>query len=124
MSAHNLHLTKGKAANKMTTKSLTTSSTLTTYTARTGIPSDNFQVDEFIRVTSSDGNNMAITVGSGYYYGQPLTVLFEVEANAETVDVTCTTGDNGTQLTAAGGYNEFRWHGSTIGWCLINSSAT
>lgn len=124
MSAHNHFLTKTKAANQMTTVNLTTSSTLTTYTARTGIASDGFQADEFIRVTTTSGNSMTITVGAGAYYGQQLHVLFEVEANAETVDVSTTTGDDATQMTAAGGYSILEWHGSTLGWAQIANSAT
>ena len=104
--------------------SLTTSSTLTTYTARTGGPVDSFMADTFIRFTTSSGNNMAITLGDGVEYGQLCTVLFEVEGNAETVDVSTTTGDDATQMTGAGGYSVLMWHGSTIGWCQILNSAT
>lgn len=123
MSAGNF-LYEEKRCFDLSIKALTTSSTVTTYTAKTGRDSDGFLFDRVIRVTSSDGNNMTITVPDGVYYGQQLLVIFEVEANAETVDVTCSTGDAGTQLTAAGGYNRFEWHGSTLGWALINSSAT
>ena len=104
--------------------SLTTSSTLTTYTARTGGPGDSFMADTFIRVTSTSGNSMTITLGDGVEYGQLCTVLFEVEASAETVDVSTTTGDDATQMTGAGGYSVLMWHGSTLGWAQVMNSAT
>lgn len=103
---------------------LTTSSTVTTYTAKTGGASNDFIEDRFITVTTTNGNSMTITVPDGTYYGQRLTVLFEVEANAETVDVSTTTGDDATQMTGAGGYSNLEWHGSTIGWAQISNSAT
>lgn len=105
-------------------KHFTTASGKTTYTAKTGRAADDFIVDRVIRVTTSSTFNLTITVSDGVYYGQKLLVLFEVEGGTETVDVTTTTGDNGTQLSAVGGYNRFEWHGSTIGWCLTDSSAT
>lgn len=123
MSATNLALTKKKAAS-FTTVQLTTASGNITYTARTGRPADGFQFDDFIRVTTTATYVMTITVPDGTYYGQQLHVLFEVEASAETVDVTTTTGDDATQMTAAGGYWIGEWHGSTIGWATIAGSAT
>ena len=123
MSAFNFFNTENKAR-VLRTKSLTTSSTTTTYTAKTGRAADNFVVDKFIRVTSTSGNSMTITVPDGVAYGQDLWVLFEVEANAETVDVSTTTGDDATQMTGAGGYSHLVWHGSTLGWCQVDNSAT
>ena len=123
MSAGNFFETKRKAFD-LRTVNLTTSSTVTTYTAKVGGASDNFVVDRFIRVTTTSGNSMTITLPDGKYYGQQFTVLFEVEANAETVDVSTTTGDDATQMTAAGGYSKLEWHGSTIGWAQIANSAT
>lgn len=101
-----------------------TASGVVTYTAKTGRAADDFVIDRVIRVTTASTYDLAITLPDGVYYGQKLLVLFEVEGGTDTVDVTSTTGDNGTQLTAAGGYNRFEWHGSTIGWCLTDSSAT
>lgn len=124
MSAHNWFLTEKKAYVESGTKNLTTASGAITYTAKTGRVADSFKFDRFIRVTTTGTFDMTITVPDGVFYGQKLDVLFEVEASNETVDVTTTTGDNGTQLTAAGGYNRLEWHGSTIGWCLVSSSAT
>jgi hypothetical protein len=106
------------------TVALVTASGKVTYTARMGGSPDNFIQDRFIRVTTASTFDMTITVPDGTYYAQKLDVLLEVEGGTDTVDVTTTTGDNGTQLTAAGGYNRFEWHGSTIGWALISSSAT
>ena len=123
MSAFNWFSTQAKALD-LRTKLLTTSSSVTTYTAKVGRSADNFIFDRVIRVTSTSGNNMSVALPNGIAYGQQLLIIFEVEASTETVDVTVTTGDAGTQLTAAGGYNRFEWHGGTLGWCLIASSAT
>ena len=123
MSANNYFETLRKAFDQRTVN-LTTSSTVTTYTARVGGASDNFVVDRVIRVTTTSGNSMTITVPDGKFYGQKLLVIFEVEANAETVDVSTTTGDDATQMTGAGGYSELMWHGSTLGWAQVINSAT
>lgn len=113
MSAGNFFNTQARAY-QLRTVNLTTSSSVVTYTAKTGRSDDSRVFDAFIRVTTSSGNNMAITVPDGVHYGQKLTVLFEAEGNAETLDVTTTTGDDATQMTAAGDYSIFEWHGSTI----------
>jgi hypothetical protein len=67
---------------------------------------------------------MTITVPDGKFYGQRLLVIFEVEGNNENVDATTTTGDNATQMTAAGGYSDLVWQGSTLGWVELSSEAT
>ena len=123
MAAGNFFYTE-KKANDLRIKNLTTSSTVTTYTAKTGREADALVFEPFIRVTTTSGNSMTITLPDGVFYGQQVHVLFEVEANAETVDVSTTTGDDATQMTAAGGYSILEWHGSTIGWCQIANSAT
>ena len=123
MSAGNFLYTEARAY-KQGTVALTTSASVITYTAKTGRDDDAFMIDRVIRVTTASTYSMTITVPDGIAYGQKLTVIFEVEGGTETVDVTTTTGDDGTQLTAAGGYNELVWHGSTLGWCLVSSSAT
>ena len=105
-------------------KQFTTKSGLITYTAKTGRAADDFVIDRVIRVTTAATFSLTVTVPDGVFYDQRLLVIFEVEGSEETVDVTTTTGDDGTQLTAAGGYNEFVWMGSTLGWTLVNSSAT
>ncbi|MBE3037028.1 MAG: hypothetical protein IMZ70_08130 [Candidatus Atribacteria bacterium] len=66
---------------------------------------------------------MTITVPDGVAYGQQLLVIFESEAGTETVDVTTTTGDEATQMTAAGGYWLGLWCGDTLGWATLDSSA-
>lgn len=103
---------------------LTTATAVTTYTAKTGRTADDFVIDRVIRVNGTSGSAMAIALPNGVYYDQRCLVILEVYAATSTVDVTSSQGDNGTQLTAAGGYNEFVWAGSTIGWLLVNSSAT
>lgn len=123
MSAFNWFDTRRKACD-LRTKALTTATGEITYTAKTGRTADNFVFDRVIRVTSTATFSMTITVPDGSHYGQRLLVIFEVEASAETVDVTTTTGDDATQMTAAGGYWEGEWHGSTLGWATINGSAT
>jgi hypothetical protein len=124
MSAHNWFLTKKKAFVESGTKALTTASGDITYTAKTGRVADSFKFDRVIRVTTTATFDMTITVPDGVFYGQRLLVIFEVEASNETVDVTTTTGDNATQMTAAGGYSLLEWHGSTLGWAEVANSAT
>ena len=104
-------------------KNLTTASGTTTYTAKTGQDSDGFVIDRVIRVTTTEGNNMTITLPNGVYYGQTILVIFEAEGSAETVDVTASTGDSATQMTAAGGFHYAIWSGSTIGWSKIAGDA-
>jgi hypothetical protein len=104
-------------------KHLTTSSGVTTYTAKTGRDSDGFVIDRVIRVTTTEGNNMVITLPNGTYYGQTILVVFEVEESAETVDVTASTGDSATQMTAAGGFHYAVYSGSTLGWTKIAGDA-
>jgi hypothetical protein len=123
MSATNLELIKKKGA-AFTTKSLTTSSTVTTHTAKTGRTADGFIFETVIRVNTDSESNMTITVPDGEYYGQTLLVLMETLGGSATVDATTTTGDNATQMTAAGGYSVLAWHGSTLGWAQIMNSAT
>jgi len=123
MSAFNWFNTQNKALD-LRTKQLTSASGVVTYTAKTGRAADNFEVDRVIRVTTGSTFDMDITVPDGVAYGQRLLVIFEVEGGTDTVDVTTTTGDDATQMTAAGGYWEGEWHGSTLGWATINGSAT
>ena len=113
-----------KRAYDVGTKNFTTFSGNITYTAKTGRDTDALNFDRVIRVTTGSTFSLTITVPDGVYYGQKLLVLCEVEGGTETITTTTDTGDNGTSLTAAGGYNRFEWHGSTIGWALTDSSAT
>ena len=123
MSAGNWFLTEKKAF-ELRTKQLTTASGEITYTAKTGRVADNFVIDRVIRVTTAATFSMTITVPDGVYYGQQLLVIFEVEASAETVDISTTTGDDATQMTAAGGYSNLMWQGSTLGWVEMDNEAT
>jgi hypothetical protein len=123
MSAFNWFTTRHKALD-LRTKHFTTSSGNITYTAKTGRAADNFEVDRVIRVTTASTYSLTISIPDGVAYGQQLLVIFETEGGTETITCTPTTGDSGTSLTAAGGYNRFEWHGSTLGWALVDSSAT
>ncbi len=123
MSAFNWFETERKAFD-LRTKALTTASGVITYTAKTGRVADNFVIDRVIRVTTTATFDMTITVPDGTYYGQQLLVIFEVEGSAETVDVSTTTGDDATQMTAAGGYSNLMWQGSTLGWVEMDNEAT
>ena len=123
MSAENF-LARDDYGQSQRVKQFTTASGAITYTAKTGRAADDFVVDRVIRVTTAATYSLTITVPDGTYYGQTLLVLFEVEGSAETVDVTTSTGDDATQMTAAGGYWLGMWAGSTIGWMTISGSAT
>lgn len=123
MSAFNWFTTRHKALNERT-KQLTTADGTITYTAKTGRAADNFIIDRVIRVTSTADYAMTITVPDGVAYGQLLLVIFEVLGDDETVDVSTTTGDDATQMTAAGGYSELQWQGSTLGWVELSNEAT
>lgn len=106
------------------TVALVTASGAITYTAKTGQSSDDFIIDRVIRVTTASTFSMTITLPDGSYYGQKILVIFEVEGGTETLDVTTTTGDNATQMTAAGGYSDLQWQGSTLGWVELSNEAT
>ncbi len=123
MSAFNWFNTE-KQAFDMRTKTLTTADGDITYTAKTGRAADNFVIDRVIVVTSTATFSMTITLPDGVYYGQECLVIFEVEASNETVDVSTTTGDDATQMTAAGGYSNLMWQGDTLGWVEMDSEAT
>jgi hypothetical protein len=123
MSAFNWFNTEARAFD-MRTKTLTTASGDITYTAKTGRVEDNFIIDRVIVVTTTATFSMTITLPDGVYYGQQCLVIFETEASAETVNVSTTTGDDATQMTAAGGYSNLMWMGSTLGWVEMDNEAT
>ena len=123
MSAFNWFTTEAKALD-LRTKLLTTAADNITYTARTGGEADNFIFDRVIRVNGTSGSAMTITVPDGIAYGQRLLVILEVYAATSTVDVSTTTGDDATQMTAAGGYSDLVWHGDTLGWVELSNEAT
>ena len=123
MSAGNWFYNEQRAFN-LRTKELTTADGDITYTARTGRAADSFITDRVIVVTTTATYNMTITLPDGVYYGQRCLVIFEVEASNETVDVSTTTGDDATQMTAAGGYSDLMWMGETLGWVELSNEAT
>lgn len=94
----------------------TTSDGVITYTAKTGRAADDFVIDRVLRVTTGSTFSLTITVPNGVYYGQQLLVIFEVEGGTETIDTTVATGENITQLAAAGSWSVLHWLGSTAGW--------
>lgn len=106
------------------TKQLTTADGDITYTAKVGSAADDFIIDRVIRVATTDGYSMTITLPDGMYYGQQCLVIMEVEADDETVDVSTTTGDDATQMTAAGGYSNLMWMGETLGWVEMDNETT
>lgn len=105
-------------------KQFTTSDGNITYTAKTGRAADGFVIDRVIRVTTTADYALTITLPDGVYYGQTVLVIFETLGDDETVDVTASTGDSATTMTAAGGYYYAKWAGATIGWITISDSAT
>ena len=121
MGAGNFFETQRKAYD-LRTKALLSS--VSTYTARVGGASDNFIVDRVIRVDGSSGTALTITLPDGKFYGQRVLVILEVYAATSTVDVTTPTGDEATQMTAAGGYSDMVWMGSTLGWVELSQDAT
>ena len=122
-SAGNWFHTEQSAFN-LRTKTLTTADGDITYTAKTGRSTDDFVIDRVIVVTTTSTFSMIITLPDGVYYGQECLVIFEVEGGTETVDVTTTTGDDATQMTAAGGYSNLMWQGDTLGWVEMDNEAT
>jgi len=123
MAAENFQA-KGDFGNTQRVKTLTTSATVTTYTAKSGRAADDFVIDRVIRVDGSSGSAMTITLPDGVYYGQRCLVILEKYAATATTNVTTTTGDNATAMTAAGGYSDLVWMGSTLGWVELNNEAT
>ena len=124
MSANNRELTKKKSAVNFTTKPLTTAATNITYTAKTGRTTDGFLFDLVIRVNTDSESSMTITLPDGVYYGQTCTVIMETLGGSAKVDVSTTSGDDATQMSAAGGYSVLMWHGATLGWAQVMNSAT
>ena len=122
MSAGNWFETRRKAF-KLRTKEITTSASLTTYTTRVGGSGNDFIEDRVIKVTTTSGNSITITVANGVYEGQRVLIIFQAEGNDETVTVTPTTG-SATDLTATPGYTLLEWSNATTGWVEIKASAT
>ena len=122
-SAGNLYETERKASN-LRTVDITTSATVGTYTVRLGGASDNFIMDRVINVTTASTYDLAVTLGSGVYVGQRLTVNYVAEGDNASVTFTVGVG-SATDLTAATGYTILEWtHASTGGWVELAASAT
>jgi len=122
MSSGNLFLTRKKAFD-LREFNITSSATITTYTAKMGSAADNFIVDRVINVTTTDGNNIEIDIPAGRYYGQRILINFVVEGNAETVTVDVSTGTD-YAMTDIGAYCSLEWVNSTAGWVALASSLT
>lgn len=102
-----------REAYKLRTTTLTNEST---YTARVGSSDDSFVVDAVIKiVTTTDGNDLTITVPNGQYSGQRLLLIFDTLGDDETVTVTVTKGDTVT-FDAEDEWVELLWVDSSVGW--------
>lgn len=104
------------------TKSIASTAAASTYTARVGGASDNFIVDRVIVMDTSLGGTMTVTLPNGKYYGQRCLIILEVYAGNGAV--TGTKGDNGSGMTAAGGYSDMVWTGDTLGWVELSNETT
>lgn len=123
MSAFNWFSTRKKAVD-LRTKSITTSSTVGTYTVRVGRVVDNFVVDRVINVSTTSTYDLAITIPNGLYSGQRLNINYIAEASNASVTFASITG-SATDLTAAEGWTILEWtHASTGGWREIAAEAT
>lgn len=122
MSVGNYFETRRKAF-KLRTKDITTSASLTTYTTKVGGPSDDFIEDRVIKITTTDGNDITITVSNGLYEGQKVLIIFQTEGNDETVTVTTTTGDD-YSMTAEDDYCFLEWANVTTGWVALKEVTT
>jgi len=123
MSAQNF-LAKDDFGTTQRVKQFTTSDGVITYTAKTGRAADDFVIDRVIRITTGSTYSLTITIPNGVYYGQKLLIVFEVEGGTETIDTATTTGEEITQLAAAGSWSELVWLGSTIGWSEFATGTT
>lgn len=122
MSAFNWFSTRKKAFD-IRQKNITTSATVTTYTARVGSVSDNFIHDRVINVTTAADCDITITVPNGQYEGQRMLINCIAEGSAETITVTCTTGSD-YAFTDIGAYCSLEWANATAGWVALANSNT
>ena len=123
MSAFNWFNTR-KRAFEQRTHAITTSATVTTYTARVGSSNtNNFIVDRVINVTTAASCNITITVPNGVYEGQRILINHTAEGSAETVTITTTTGGD-YAFTDIGAYCSLEWVNSTAGWVALANSNT
>lgn len=117
-SAGNFFETLRKATD-LRTKTITTSSSLATYTTRAGGASDNFIEDRVINIVTTSGNNLALTVTSGTYQGQRLLITWITKGGSETVTLTMT--GEGATFTGEDAYVSLEWVDSNNGWRVLDS---
>jgi hypothetical protein len=120
MAAENFQA-KDDFGNTQRVKQLTSSEGVITYTAKVGRPADDFVIDKFIRVTTTSGYAMTITLPNGVYYGQQIHVFFEVDGGGgSTVEVNnAAAGSIATSMDTAKDFSILEWAGSTIGWIEV-----
>lgn len=91
------------------------------YTTRPGGTAYSFIEDRVVKVTTTtDGDDITITVTNGTYSGQRLMVILTDVGHDETVAVTPDKGD-GVSLGDDGDYVSYEWVDSTTGWQTIHS---
>jgi len=122
MSAGNLFLTRKKAFD-LREVNITSSATVTTYTAKVGTSASDFIVDRVINITTTTGCDFHVDIPAGTYEGQRILVNFVTEGNAETVTVDVVTGTD-FAMTDDGAYCSLEWVNSTAGWVALASSLT
>ena len=124
MSAFNWFNTR-KRAFEQRTIAITTSATVTTYTAKVGSTANNLITDRVINVTTAAGCDITITLPDGVYEGQRLLVNFITDGGTSTVTVVATTGAGGdSTMVDAGMYMTLEWVNSTTGWIVLAESVT
>lgn len=116
MSAGNFLNTRGKAFGLRTKEVLQEN-----YTVRVGGIAYGFIVDRVVKVTTTtDGDDITITVPNGSYYGQRLLVILIDVGHDETVSVTPDTGDS-VDLGDDGDFVSLEYVDSTTGWQTIHT---
>lgn len=94
---------------------------LATYTIKVGSVDNNFIADRVVEVvTTTDGNNLVITVPNGVYPGQCLLIVLKTLGHDETVTITATTGDS-SAMSSAGDYVSLEWIDAVSGWQTAHS---
>lgn len=118
MSSANWFETRRKAYG-LRVKEITTSSAVTSYSTRAGGASDHFIEDRVVKITTTDGNNLALTVTNGTYSGQRLLIIWVSKAGSETV--TLTMSGEGATFTGEDAYVSLEWIDSTNGWRILDN---
>jgi len=125
MSGGNWFLTRKKAFD-LRTIAITSSSTVTTYTAKVGTPANDFIVDRVINFTTGAGCNLAVTLPNGIFEGQRVLMSLVVDGGTSTVTVTPATANTTANyaLTTAGDYCSLEWMNATEGWAALSEVTT